>query len=310
MQRVKSFFEEFFFKPSIGYPLAAIRIVIAYMVISEFIFIYPNIEDLYGQYGYFQTGLMDALNGMSLPGLMAHLGFTGAPYVLFLRGFYILHLILAILLLLGIRTRYVAVALWMTQTLIVNSGYVSVYGVHRYLHNLIFLTMWMPTAQVWSLDRWLSGRTPEERKDCTASLRLLQIYLLLTYVGAGTSKALGTDWWDGQAIWAALNLPEFRHFNFYWMAQVPWLPKLLSLGTLFIETFYIVGAWIPRIGRLWVISIVMMHIGIAVGMGLTLFGTSMALVNVALFLVPQRPSQERSWVWSGISVREMGQSST
>ena len=106
----------------------------------------------------------------------------------------------------------------------------------------------------------------------------------MTYIDAGFSKAMGTDWWSGAAIWSVLHLPEFNHFDFYWMAEVPWLPKIAALGTVFFESFYIVGVWIPRAGRYWAMAIISMHIGIATIIGLTLFGITLALINAVLFL--------------------------
>jgi hypothetical protein len=281
-----AFLRRFFFNPSLGFPLAALRIVIGYMVVLETALVFPNIDDLYGQLGYFQSHLMDALAGPSLPGVMAHLGVHNAAYSVFLRGFYLLHCLLGILFLVGFKTRRVSVGLWITQTLVVNSGYVSVYGVHRYLHNLIFLSMWLPMAQVWSFDSYFSPAPALPRRACTFGLRLIQIFILMTYVDAGWSKAMGTDWWNGEAIWNALNLPEFNHFNFYWLSRVPWLAKALSRGTLLIETFYFVGVCLPRVGKVWVLAIIGMHLAIALFMGLTLFGTSLALVNAVLFLIP------------------------
>jgi hypothetical protein len=291
MEKVIDRLRDFWLKPSVGYPLAALRIVIGYMVLFESLACLPNIDDLYGQMGYFQAHLMDALVGASLPGLSARWGVSPEAYSLFLRGLYALQMLLGASFLVGFQTRRVGVGLWLTQTLIVNSGYVSVYGVHRYLHNLIFLAMWMPMARVWSVDQWRHPQPVTARSGPTLGLRLVQIFILMTYVDAGLAKSAGTDWWNGEAIWNALNLPEFRQFDFAWLAQLPWLAKALSRATLFLETFYIIGVWIPRLGRAWVFAIIGMHLGIAFFMGLTLFGTSMALVNVALFLVPASPSR-------------------
>jgi hypothetical protein len=117
--------------------------------------------------------------------------------------------------------------------------------------------------------------------------------VLITYVDAGISKAAGEHWWTGDAVWRSLHLPEFHRADFLWMAAVPFVPKLLSWGTMFLEAFYIVGVWAPGVGALWTLGVVSMHLGIAAYLGLVNFGLTMAAINVALFLYPR---------WSGLPV--------
>lgn len=70
------------------------------------------------------------------------------------------------------------------------------------------------------------------------------------------------------------------------MGDIPLIPKVLGWTTLFLETFYFIGVWIPGIGILWTLAMIGMHLGIAAFMGLVNFGMTMALMNVALFLLP------------------------
>ena len=55
---------------------------------------------------------------------------------------------------------------------------------------------------------------------------------------------------------------------------------------MFLEAFYGAGVWIPGVGTLWVLSIIAMHLSIALAMRLDLFGATLAAINAALFLVP------------------------
>ena len=283
--RLRESVRMFFKKPTEGKPLSALRIAIGLMMAVQAISLFPHVQELYSQFGLLQADLMETLTGVAIPGFLLKHGIGPDLYSKILVPFYGLHLMLALLFMLGFKTRPTTVLLWITQTVIVNSGYFSSYGVDRYTQNLLFLMIFFPVANVWSVDSWLSPNR-EKKADCTLGLRLCQLFILMTYISAGASKSLGADWWNGEAIWRVLNQPEFRQFDFLWLMNYGWLVKGLCWTTMVLETFYFIGVWIPYVGRLWVLSIIGMHLGIALTMGLQLFGVTLALVSVALFLVP------------------------
>lgn len=289
MKRATDLVQDFFLKPTTGELLSLLRIVVGTMMFLKAAWLFPHIDDLYGQYGYLQAHLMDAVIGPNISSWAVKNGITAAQYSAFLHVFFVVHMIAGLSFALGFRTKIANVVLWLTQMAMFRMAWVSAYGIDSYCHNLCFLMLWLPVARYWSLDAWIKGEANVDRRPdpvCTLGIRCLQIYILMTYVDAGVSKALGTDWWSGAAIWEVLHLPEFNHIDFYWMADYPWIPKALALGTLFFESFYIVGAWIPRVGKLWTMAIISMHLGIAFLMGLTLFGITLALINAVLFLYP------------------------
>jgi hypothetical protein len=160
--------------------------------------------------------------------------------------------------------------------------------VDRYFQNFLFLLLLVPAVRVWSVDAMREGKDQTPRSSWTFGLRLVQVFLLMTYADAGISKAFGSDWWTGEAIWRTLNQPEFNRFNFLWLHHVPFIPVVIGWATMFIEGFYFAAAYVKRIGTAWTLAIVGLHLGIASMMGgLTLFGGTLAAVNVAAFLVPR-----------------------
>ncbi len=283
---MRSFFEGFFLRPHRGEPLAALRIVLGLAMLTEAARVYPYLGDLYGQYGLFQADLMERLTGAALPGWLLKLGMGPESFLPLLRGFFLAYLASAVFFTLGLFTRTATVLVWLSQMILVNCGAFSSYGVDRYFVNFAFLMIFFPAGNVWSLDRLRARRPAEALAACRIGLRLLQLFLLIAYVDAGLSKAHGADWWSGEALWRALNQPEFRRADFLWLAAVPWLPRILGVGTFLAEALYCVGVWIPRLGVLWVLAMIGMHLGIAAFMGLTLFGCTLAAANAALFLVP------------------------
>ena len=299
-KKLRAALARFFLTPSDGQALSALRIVVATAMLAEALTVWPFIEGLYGPFGYLQSHLLDFLTGATIPGIALRSGISATYYVTFLHGFYALHLAVLALFALGLGTPYVAILVWLTKTFLINSGNYSSYGVDSYFHNITFFLALFPSNRHWSLDRLLgrAGKgTPEESS--TLGLRIIQLFLLMTYINAGVGKGMGAQWWSGEAIWESLNLPEFHHLgDFTWMAWYPLFPKLLGWGTVFAETFYFAGVWIPRYGRLWALAIAGMHLGIAAFMGMREFGFTLAAINVVLFLEPWKLpawARERSW---------------
>ncbi|RZA07948.1 MAG: hypothetical protein EOP11_06275 [Proteobacteria bacterium] len=280
--------QNFFFAPSDGRGLASLRIVLGAAMVIEALLVFPYLLQLYGPFGYLQADLIEAITGRAIPGLLHRAGLDPGVYSMLLTGFFCVHFSFAIAFLFGFKTRAANIGLWITQTMIINSGYYSSYGVDRYFQNFLFLLLLVPAVRVWSVDAMREGRDQTPRASWTFGLRLVQVFLLMTYADAGISKAFGSDWWTGEAIWRTLNQPEFRRFDFLWLYHVPFVPVVIGWATMFIEGFYFAGAYVKRLGTAWTLAIVGLHLGIASMMGgLTLFGGTLAAVNVAAFLIPR-----------------------
>ena len=63
----------------------------------------------------------------------------------------------------------------------------------------------------------------------------MQIHLCVIYLSAGLEKAMGRQWWNGEAIWQTISQPSFRTFELGWLAQHPFIPMLAGWATLLIE---------------------------------------------------------------------------
>lgn len=276
--------ENFFWAPGDPRPLAGLRIVLGLMMMVETVSLWSFLDELYGPYGFLEAGLMNAIGGTSAPSFAQIVESNGWDYSGFLYSVFGLRWIALLTFTFGYRTRVSTVALWAFQSFIIFSGLFSSYGVDRYFHLFLFLLIWMPTGAAWSMDAYGKGWRPQP--SYRYSLRVLQICLLMTYLNAGLSKSAGFEWWNGDAVWRAVHMPEFQTLSFMWMSDSPIVPKSLSLMTLFFETFYLIGAWIPGVGPLWTFVIIGMHLGIATFMSLVNFGITMALINSVLFLLP------------------------
>jgi hypothetical protein len=288
--------ERFFFASVSARPLAILRIAIGLMMLQEAVFIYPSLDDLYGPLGFLQASVMGALGTQTAPNYAWFFQNVGVPYATVLQLIYFARIFALGTFIVGFKTRTSTVFLLATQIFFVYSGEMSSYGVDRYFHLLLFILIWMPVGQTFSVDAYLKRRQTGQHSEklgdlpssmCALNLRTLQIAILITYIDAGISKSMGTHWWTGEAIWRVLNMPEFQHGNFTWLARVPALAQFLTVGTMALEGFYFIGVWLPYLGFAWILAIIGMHLGIAFAMGLLNFGLTMALVNVAIFLYPR-----------------------
>jgi len=177
-----------------------------------------------------------------------------------------------------------------------------------------YTTMYLaltPCGARFSVDAWLSRKLadrpgasrflrflfPDDSPSIAANIgtRLLQIHLCVIYLFGGLSKARGTTWWDGTAVWYAISNFEYQSIDMTWLSRYPAVISALSNATLFWEVFYCALVW-PRVTRPLVLAVaVAVHGGIALFLGMITFGLMMIFAN-GIFLSPQliRRRQEAS----------------
>jgi hypothetical protein len=149
----------------------------------------------------------------------------------------------------------------------------------------------MPVGHAWSLDV-LAGRASSAPSFAARlGLRVLQIHLCVVYLTSGIDKATAPpyQWWNGELIWMTAMSPDYGKLPMAWLADAPWLPTVAGLGALFVEFAYAFLVW-PRHTRRWMAAAtIMLHVGIAVCMGLWSFAAVMIVLTASAWLVsPER----------------------
>jgi vitamin K-dependent gamma-carboxylase-like protein len=183
----------------------------------------------------------------------------------------------------------------------------------------LFYLMFAPCGAALSLDRWLQVRRerqrlgdkyvpqpPQPRVSATFATRLLQINFCLIYFAAGTSKLMGTSWWNGTApngfllnySFAPFDVPAYVTF-LEWLVKHRFLWELFGavgvVGTLFLELGFSFLVWNRHTRWLMVCGAVLFHTLIALLMGLVTFSLMM-LVLVLAFVPPEAVRQTlESW---------------
>jgi hypothetical protein len=287
--------EEFFFAPGSARPLAVLRIALGLCLLAQVFLLRHAVSEFFTADGLIQGDLSAALTDPSLPQLswfdplLTHYGISQLSFVTALGWFYIASLILFCF---GFFTRTATFAAWALQWFFMNTGSTTAYGVDLYTHVFLFYLMFMPSGDAYSVDAALKGARDIPSSYARLCLRVLQLHLCLAYFASGVDKAMGIQWWNGELLWRALNLPLYKQFDMTWLANWPLLLKAGGWSTLVMELGYFIFIWPKSTRRLWILGIMGLHIGIAIFLGLGLFGMVMAILTPALFAVSSEPTSE------------------
>lgn len=188
------------------------------------------------------------------------------------------YLVCCVLLALGIATRLAALGLWLFHQWLYMAHPAFSYGFDYLACSALFYCVWFPVRNPAS--HW-----------ATPCLRVLQLHLCLIYFFGGLDKILGPTWRNGEALWKALHLPELTGAlrpEVAYLEPYPEVVAVLGWGVILLEIGYPLCIWLHATRRIWLGSIIAMHAGIAVFLGLYHFSALMILFNVSAFLLPYR----------------------
>lgn len=139
--------------------------------------------------------------------------------------------------------------------------------------------------RLWRLRRGAPAEVPPS-VGANVAVRLIQIHLCVIYLFSGMAKLQGETWWSGEAIWYSIANLEYQSVDLTWLVNHPWLVNLMTHVTVFWELSYCALVW-PRLTRPWVLLMaVLVHGGIAIGLGMATFGLAMIIANLA-FVSPR-----------------------
>lgn len=237
-----------------------------------------------------------------------------------------------VLFTLGLWSRVTSVLTWLGSLMYIQrlqNG--MLFGLDTMTNLGLFYMMIAPCGAALSLDRWLQVRRERQRLgasyvpqppqpmiSATFAMRLIQINYCIIYFAAGTSKLLGTSWWNGTAPNGFLLNYSFAPFDveayvrfLKWMVSHRWFWELFGavgvIGTLFLELGFTFLVWNRQTRWFMVCGSVLFHTMIALLMGLVTF----SLMMLALLLVFVPPEVVRrtveSW-WDQIVLILFGRS--
>ena len=230
---------------------------------------------------------------------------TDPPWLYFWHGVVLLSMVC---LTVGLWTRVAAVLTWIGMLSYVHRAPTTLFGMDTIMNVVVLYLMIGPSGSVLSLDRWLArwrarrrGLTlaadepPRPQVSANLALRVMQIHLCIIYFASGISKLQGTTWWMGTAVWGTMANYEFSPMHYRWyleslrfLSRHRWLWEIVittsTTFTLAFEIGFPFLVWHRSLRGVMILSAVLLHIGIALFMGLV--GFSCIMIVLALSFVP------------------------
>ena len=207
----------------------------------------------------------------------------------------------------GLWCAYTGPLCWLGAMSYAHRAWATVFGLDTMLLILLGYLLLAPTGAVFSMDRWLAVRRakrlglPEPAVEpsirANFAIRLIQVHFCVIYFASGTSKLLGSMWWNGTAMNQVLLNPMFTPLDsavfrntLKFLAGSRWVWELMATAgniyTLALELSFIFLIWDRRWRWLLLIGSILLHTGIGVLMGLTTFSMVM-LVMLVSFMSPE-----------------------
>jgi hypothetical protein len=186
-------------------------------------------------------------------------------------------------LLLGLFCRGAAITAWFLYLCAVGSGELFLYGVDNFTTIGLFYLMIAPLPDKYALDVRLWNTPMKDPQLLGLHRRVLQLHLCIAYFFSGVAKCLGTGWWNGTNIWRALTRPPFNIISPEILVSWRYCFPLAGIVICLLEIGYSFFIWPDRTRCFWLVCILGMHIGIAIGMGMYLFSLVMIVLNLAAF---------------------------
>lgn len=210
--------------------------------------------------------------------LLQPLGAGPGDVVALLLG---VHVVACAFLLAGAWTRAAAIVAWLTFLPIKATAFLTFYGIGNLMLIALFYCVVLPVGRAWSVD---ARRHPPAPAPGGAALpvMVLRLHLCIVYAAAGLSKAFGAQWWSGEAVWRALSLPQFQQVDPTPLLAFPLVLQACAIGAMLVQISYPVLVW-TRLRVPIVIATELVHLGIAIFLGLWMFSTMMIVLNAAAF---------------------------
>lgn len=193
----------------------------------------------------------------------------------------------ALFLTIGYKARAAAIVAFVAHTSLMQRNYAIVYGADIVSTFFLFSLCFCESDRYLSLRAFLAGgrlrAVPGEISGLFSQvgLRLLQIQVCVIYGYTGLEKLKGPSWWDGSAVWAVLGNSQIMLFDTNWLKHVPLMIVAMTFSTVLWEVYFPVLVWIKPL-RPWVLAFgAVLHVMIALSVGLIFFSTAMMSTYVA-----------------------------
>lgn len=297
VNKLESGLLNFWLTPASPKPLAVLRIGVASVLLYQAVSLFSSVPTLFGPHGLIEWEALQATGSFQLDvggpfhlsnitRLAENFGLSAQMTVQSVFGLYIVALLG---MLIGCQSRLSAATAFLMHLMLTSTAVATTYGIDQFARIALFYSVVFPVGGCLSIDTWRKNISVDSSVTSRIGIRVLQLHMALMYLATGLHKASGPQWWDGEAIWRAITLPQLATIDLTWLADYPQLLIMIGWATLAAEVGYIIFAWHRRTRLLTVGAIISMHVGIALVLGLVSFAMIMIVLNIAAFLIPAEP---------------------
>lgn len=267
-----------FHAPCPLYVSAAFRIGYAALLLINVGFWLPDLHRWFGANGLFPKGTSEAYYGHSLFSLLDWLPESNT----FAYICYAIFVIQILGLLVGWRTRFQAIGVYLWFLSFMNHSPMLWAGEDTVFAIFGFLLVFLPSAKVLSFDtRHRTARAIlfHEARPAIWPLRLIQFQTCLIVFASGLQKLSGESWQNGTALYYISRLDDtFGRFPVP-PIFIEWLPaiRVLTWSVIVIEILVPICVWHPKLRTASLCAAFLLHLGIEYAMDLFLFEWIMML---------------------------------
>ncbi|PJB11721.1 MAG: hypothetical protein CO119_09925 [Flavobacteriales bacterium CG_4_9_14_3_um_filter_40_17] len=259
--------------------LAVFRIAVCILAIVDFLSVLSEKELFFYSHSILPPSLsiIDSEYFNLLNPIFEYIKRNGYSTEQFFNLLFLLYLLALCSVVIGFFTRISVFFVLLFQILIFRSIPTFNYGFDNFLTMSFFYCLIFPVGTEFSVNQFLlkKNRTTiiQSRYDF---FLFLKTHLCVVYFFSGIAKALDKNWWNGNAIWRSVSDLDY----FYYIS--PYILMFLSISVVLIELGYTFIVF-TKYRNIFLILILLMHIGIAITMGLTSFSTILIIWNLAAF---------------------------
>lgn len=289
--------DQFWFKPIDTLPLACFRFCVCSVLFVTYSIRFFDIRLFFYESGLLSSDSAKAFQKIETEHVL-HFILSSDAWL------YMAHLALLVALLLmalGIGNRLLSVATFFLHLIFIQRNPSIVYGLDSAATFWLFYLM---LAKVQGQMQWIHYFFHKrktglvlEKKDRgywgnQIVIRLIQIQLCVMYLFSGLYKLKGHSWWEGTALWEALSFYDLAPIDFSFLLGMPVVVAGLTWFVFLFELYFPVLIWIPKLRNTLLSLGLLMHILIAVSMGLYLF----ALIVLCAYLLFISPQTLKNWI--------------
>lgn len=223
-----------------------------------------------------QLGIIDTEYFKYLNPLYDFLNIYNVSITSFFTIISIIYLLILFLCLIGLFSRVSFIVAIILQLIIFRSIPNYNYGYDNFLTISFFYCILFPVGKKFTLFKTNISQPTGVKYKYFNLITFLRTHLCVTYFLSGIAKSVDINWWNGNAIWRAIATT--KDSIYIW----PYAFAILSILVVISELLY--SLIIQTKYRKYIIyNIILMHLGIALFLGLSSFASILIIWNITAF---------------------------